>query len=279
MRPLLMVMIFLVVFTAAVPASAQIDDLLDAPLKMFEKVQNKVENSNLFKDALKSVDKLVMGQFDEITLEDEIQFGELISLKLKDKIIADAQIQQHLDEIMKSLIGDSATRVKKYTIKILEGSEINALCAPGGTIYVYKGLIDFIKERPAAIKFILAHELAHSELFHLKNNIKIGLTAQKLTGSKDMLYISNVLYSIITTPYSRQNENEADAEACRMCKKMNISVDDQTFFFKKLDEYIKNYKSKNYPDGMKSLEKIVMMYLNTHPENEFRMQNIENLNK
>jgi Zn-dependent protease with chaperone function len=261
------------------PAFGQIDALLNAPLKVFEKVQNKVENSDLFKDTLKSVDKLVMGQFEEITLEDEAQYGELIATKLKSKIIEDTHNLQYLDSIMKELVRDSKTRVIKYNIKILDDSQINALCAPGGTIYVYSGLIEFLKEKPDAIKFILAHEFAHSELFHLKNQIKIGLAAKKLTGSEDMMYISNVLFNIVTTPYSRQNENEADAEACKICKKMNIPVEDQTFFLKKINDHVNNIKNKNYPDGVKSLEKIFMMYLNTHPDNELRIQNIEKLNE
>lgn len=64
----------------------------------------------------------------------------------------------------------------QFELKVVQGADVNALCIPGGHIYVYTGLLDFIKdkfpvtEREDVLAACLGHEMAHAVLRHMLQN-------------------------------------------------------------------------------------------------------------
>ena len=47
-----------------------------------------------------------------------------------------------------------------YTFKVLNTEEVNALACPGGYIYVFKGLLDYMPS-DAELAGVLGHEIGH----------------------------------------------------------------------------------------------------------------------
>jgi len=62
--------------------------------------------------------------------------------------------------------GDSRLNPFHYKFKLVEGKDVNAFSLPGGTIYVYEGLVKFI-ESDDELAGVLAHEIAHASLRHI----------------------------------------------------------------------------------------------------------------
>jgi predicted Zn-dependent protease len=62
--------------------------------------------------------------------------------------------------------GDSRLNPFHYKFKLIEGKDVNAFSLPGGTIYVYEGLLKYA-ETDDELAGVLAHEIAHASLRHI----------------------------------------------------------------------------------------------------------------
>ena len=67
---------------------------------------------------------------------------------------------------VKTLWGDSRHATFQYTFKVVESKDVNAFSLPGGTIYVFDGLVDFCQSDDE-LAGVLAHEIAHAEQRHI----------------------------------------------------------------------------------------------------------------
>lgn len=67
---------------------------------------------------------------------------------------------------VKTLWGDSRHANFQYTFKVVESKDVNAFSLPGGTIYVFDGLVKFC-ESDDELAGVLAHEIAHAEQRHI----------------------------------------------------------------------------------------------------------------
>ncbi|MFB5651703.1 M48 family metalloprotease [Leptospira wolffii] len=84
-------------------------------------------------------------------------------------------VQSITDRILKS----PEIRYKEvfpYRVTVLEDDQtINAVCAPGGYIFVYTGLLRFVDDE-ATLAGILAHEIAHAEKRHSTKQLSFNIT-------------------------------------------------------------------------------------------------------
>ena len=78
---------------------------------------------------------------------------------------ANRALQTKLDGMVK-IIGAATTRPAiVYTVKIVDNGDINAFTLPGGHVYVFKGLLDFVASDDE-LAGVLAHELGHNARLH-----------------------------------------------------------------------------------------------------------------
>ena len=75
-----------------------------------------------------------------------------------------ARIANHNDLI--ALWGDKRLNPYHYEFKVLKGDDINAFSLPGGHIYVYEGLLDFV-ESDDELAGVLGHEISHARFRHV----------------------------------------------------------------------------------------------------------------
>lgn len=78
------------------------------------------------------------------------------------KIIADIANKTPIDVLW----GDKRLNPFNYTFKVIQGDDVNAFSLPGGTIYVYEGLLREI-ESDDELAGVLAHEVAHASERHV----------------------------------------------------------------------------------------------------------------
>ena len=62
--------------------------------------------------------------------------------------------------------GDKRFSKYTYTFKVVEGKDVNAFSLPGGHIYVYEGLMNFV-QTDDELAAVLGHEISHAALRHV----------------------------------------------------------------------------------------------------------------
>lgn len=117
----------------------------------------------------------------------------------------------------------------QYAFDIIEEKDINAFCVPGGHIYVYRGLLNFVQSDDE-LAAVLAHETTHAAHHHmvfllkkqaaLENAEAIALLATIMSGAKgtDVYNIAQgiaLLNIAKVNGYGMQAEKDADAGAVR----------------------------------------------------------------
>lgn len=127
-----------------------------------------------------------------------------------------------------------------YHFQVLDSDEVNAFAAPGGFIFITKGLLKLIPDEDG-LAAVLAHEVAHIISGHGVKAITqakltdafllIGKQAasdytpaqlQALTGAFEDS-VSDVFETMITKGYSRSQEYESDLAAVTLAKKAGYS--------------------------------------------------------
>lgn len=123
---------------------------------------------------------------------------------------------------------------------ILDSEDVNALSAPGGFVFLTKGLIRCCKTEEA-LAAVLAHEIGHVELRHGVQAIKQARLQSALTGfamenlkeqaGQEVAQLVNtfegsitdVFQTLVVAGYSRQAEAEADLAAVRLLRAVGYS--------------------------------------------------------
>ena len=123
-----------------------------------------------------------------------------------------------------------------YHFMILDSHEINAFAAPGGLIFVTRGLIKCCRSEDA-LAAVLAHEIGHVQEKHglqavqearFSNALLVtGAEIVKNTGDADLVkqvnafedFISDIASTLINNGYSRSFEEEADEASATILKR------------------------------------------------------------
>ncbi|HEY3424585.1 MAG TPA: M48 family metallopeptidase, partial [Negativicutes bacterium] len=127
-------------------------------------------------------------------------------------LVEDAALQERVNRIGMSMVAVSDRRNLPYSFKVLNSSEVNALAAPGGFIYIFKGLVDLMPSDDE-LAGVIGHELGHVVRRHTVHQIEksmgIGLLFGVVFGGRGAL-LQNLAYNAIMAGYSRADEREAD---------------------------------------------------------------------
>jgi predicted Zn-dependent protease len=133
------------------------------------------------------------------------------------------KIASSVERFMKeNKMGD---KVKNYhwEFNLIENSEANAWCMPGGKVVVYTGILPITQDE-SGLAVVMGHEIAHAVAKHGDERMSQGLAAQ-LGGlalqaalqnkPQQTQQLFNAAYGIgtqvgILLPYSRLQESEAD---------------------------------------------------------------------
>lgn len=90
----------------------------------------------------------------------------------------------------KALWGDKRLNPFQYTFKVVEGKDVNAFSLPGGIVYVYEGLLNYVQSDDE-LAGVLAHEIAHAAFRHVP-------TLQREQNKMIVLQIPLILAGILT---------------------------------------------------------------------------------
>jgi predicted Zn-dependent protease len=164
------------------------------------------------------------------TIKDQLTLGKRAATEIrkKEKMLPDTDIRvatmRRIASRLLSTVKDDAKHPWEYSFDIVKSKELNAFSLPGGPVFFYSALINkFTTEDQLAA--VLAHELVHVRKEHwaysYANNQKrqLGLTVvlMVLKANQNLFDIASITDEmLITLPYSRKYENEADSMGCDM---------------------------------------------------------------
>lgn len=151
-----------------------------------------------------------------------------------------------------------------WQVRIIDDSILNAFAAPGGYMYFYTGIIQFL-DNEAQFAGVMAHEMAHCARRHSTDNmtkqygfsIMLGMLLGNEPGQLAQI-AAGLASGLSSLAFTRQNEYEADEYAVRYMSKTDYDPRGLKGFFEKLDSHVST-----------------PTFLSTHPSPDDRLEQID----
>jgi predicted Zn-dependent protease len=170
------------------------------------------------------VEDLNMPSTREVRDINELRRSKFISKIHNGGFIKDDSLENYVDGVLNNLVERNSLRSYPKRVLVLASPHVNAVCYGQGIYAVTVGLLARVKNE-TQLAFILAHELAHDELGHIRTRIvaEADLDLEERAQEQTFKVISGkiveseieefrkVLYDY--TRHSRQNEIKADSMA------------------------------------------------------------------
>ncbi len=188
--------------------------------------------------------KAIARTFEDITPEQEYYIGRSVAAMILSRY---APYKKKTPNRYINLVGQTLAMASDrpetfggYHFLILNSSDINALSAPGGLIFVTRGLLRCCRHEDA-LAAVLAHEIGHVEYQHGLQAINKSRVTEALTvlgtesartfGGEELASltsifedsVSDILKTMIDSGYSRQFEFQADDAAITIMRRVGYN--------------------------------------------------------
>lgn len=229
-------------------------------------------------DSIEKTSTAVAKSFEDITPEQEYYIGRTIGAVITNKYkpYQNEQANGYINVMGQALskYSDMPETFGGYHFLILDSDEINAFAAPGGLIFVSRGLLKCCKDEDA-VASVLAHEIGHVQLKHGVKAIKssrytaaataIGVGAAKSFGGQELASlttafedsITDITSTLISSGYSRSSEKDADEAAVAIMKRAGYNPTALVSMLEMMEKRMK-------PDGLD--------FAKTHPSPQSRIE-------
>ena len=207
-----------------------------------------------------------------ISESQEIQLGENTDkgLRMQYGIYNDAKLNSYIINLGQRMVPHTHRTKIKYNFAVLDMSVPNAFAAPGGYIYVTRGILAMMNSE-AELVTILGHELGHVNARHTARRLSKGMLfnlgftlASSL--SKDFRKIApyaQAATQLLFLRYSRVDEYQADSLGIEYARKAGYSSPEMIKFFQSLQNLKRRSGGSSVPN-----------FLSTHPLTERRIQKV-----
>lgn len=136
------------------------------------------------------------------------------------KLLSNLEVQRYVENVGRRLLSVMGPQQFDYRYFVIEESEINAFSVPGGSIYLFTGLLDRMTST-AELASVMAHETIHAKNHHMVRMSGmdpvtilglLGAVAAARTGAgaQAALIVSQGISATKQIAYTRQLEMEAD---------------------------------------------------------------------
>lgn len=208
-----------------------------------------------------------------ISEKQEIEMGKATAEQIEARygLLNDPQVTDRVNRIGQSLVDVCGRKNITYTFKVLNTEDVNALACPGGFIYVFKGLLDYMPS-DAELAGVLGHEIGHVVKRHTVHQIEKNMVTQLVailagiaSGNGDVMAMGMVVGDALAAGYSRADESAADREGFAYTVKAGYSPYAMLVTMHKLQELAAEYGNPGW--GI----------FDSHPDPEQRIRNMYKL--
>lgn len=243
----------------------------------FNSSAQKLDLKNVKPEELINVGKDLVKATKPMSDEEEIILGRRVAARLAGTfgVWKEEAWTERINVIGRSLAVYSGRPDVKYRFAILDTDDVNAYAAPGGYIFVTRGLLKELKSE-AELAGVLAHEIGHIAQRHIvkeiqKSNLwqagaKVAIAAGDLSSDQEKLLkgLSDEAWkSLVVKGLSKDDEYEADRTGAQIAQKLGYDPYGLYYFIKRLTP-----RENSAGDNLKTL-------LSTHPKPSARVSELE----
>lgn len=178
---------------------------------------------------------------EQITPEQEYYVGRAVGASIVHQYgeFRNEDLTRYLNVLGQSLAmaSDKPETFGGYHFMVLETEDINAFAAPGGLIFLSRGMIRLCQTEDE-LAAVLAHEIAHVNLGHAISAISnsrwtsafavLGTESMKNLGGEELAQlttafegsIQDITKTLVTSGYARGQERQADALAVKILNRV-----------------------------------------------------------
>lgn len=218
--------------------------------------------------------------FESITPEQEYYIGRTVGAVIVNKYrpYDSESANRYLNQLGQTLaqFSDRPETFGGYHFLVMESNDINAFSAPGGLIFVSRGMLNCC-DNEDALAAVLAHEIGHIQKQHGLQAIKksrlnsaftiLAAESAKQFGGQDLKdlteafegSINDITSTMMNTGYARSCEREADKSAVEIMKCAGYNPNGLIAMLQKMKKNLK-------PGGLD--------FAKTHPSPDSRIEDI-----
>ena len=211
-------------------------------------------------ESISKSSKAVARSFEDFTPEQEYYVGRTVGAVIinKYKPYQNQKANEYINLLGHTLAkaSDMPETFNGYHFLILDSNEINALAAPGGLIFITRGMLRCCRDEDA-VAAVLAHEIGHVQFKHGLQAIKksritsalitIGTEGAKTFGKEELASltatfedsISDITATLVNNGYSRKFERQADIAAVTILKRIGYDPNGLVDMLKVMDKKLK----------------------------------------
>lgn len=195
-----------------------------------------------------------------LMLQGESGMGAHLAQAYKQKLslVEDPAIVEYVTKIGDDIAALMGRKDFNYEYYVVRDEALNAFALPGGKVFINTGAI-LAANSEAELAGLIGHELAHAVLSHGFQRIT---KANLLANIGQALPLGNLLSTVVTSEFSRQDETQSDLVGTRAISVAGYAADGMRNLFVTLQQRQKQSQPT---------------YLSTHPATSDRIRNLEAL--
>ena len=189
------------------------------------------------------------------------------------KFVNHPEVERYVDRIGRRILAATGPQPFDYRFFVVQDNQLNAFAVPGGSIYLFSGLVERAKSTDE-IAGVLGHEIVHVKARHMARSsgpdavsvlslLGMVLLARSGSGAQAAGMVGQAVAATRQAAYSRQLEMESDTLGARYMASAGFDPQGAIAFLKTLDQE----RALNPID--------VPAYIMTHPITQDRIANAE----
>jgi predicted Zn-dependent protease len=156
----------------------------------------------------------------------------------------------------------------RWEVTVLNSSQINAFCMPGGKIAFYTGILQTLKLTDDEVAMVMGHEVAHALREHARERMGKGAATNVGAGLVSQIFglgqLGNTALNygaqLLTLEFSREDESEADLVGMELAARAGFNPRAGVSLWQKMGAVAKGAPPQ---------------WLSTHPSGKTRIRDIE----